>query len=226
MVLNLERYAVPHTGEWMVGMIRVLFWIYAAVSLVSATVHMVVIAKHVPFKALAFPPAAFILILNAMLTGTVAGGIAMSQPPAQRVPIMVAGVAYQGLGWLMCMIFLTLTFASVLQNGYPPKNLRTGLFIMVGTMGFTIVALIGCARAAPVGYGFFATHPMAAEVLIVVAVWAGVFLWLFCLFTFGFAFLIVILGLFEKKDERWKLDMSWHNASWGECHTRRLCSIY
>lgn len=96
---------------------------------------------------------------------------------------------------------------------------------MVGTAGFTIVALIGCARAAPADYGYFATHPIAGEVLLIVATWTGIFLWLFCVFVFGVAFLIIMAGLFEKQDGKWKIGMSWNNASWGKktstCFTYR-----
>ncbi|WPB06861.1 uncharacterized protein RHO25_011521 [Cercospora beticola] len=214
MIINMERYGTPHCGLWLVTTIRILFWLYAGISLTSATVHMVIISKYVDIKVLDFPSPAFILILNAMLTGTAAGAIAQSQPVEQRVPIMVAGVAYQGLGWIMCVIFLTFVFGNLLERGWPVVDLRGGLFIMVGTAGFTIVALIGCARAAPADYGYFATHPIAGEVLLIVATWTGIFLWLFCVFVFGVAFLIIMAGLFEKREGKWRIDMSWNNASW------------
>lgn len=219
MILNMQKFAVPHTGAWMLVTVRVLFWMYAAVSLLSASVHMVVIARWVPVKAVEFPAAAFILILNAMLTGTVAGDIAGDQPPDQRLPIMVAGVAYQGLGWIMCVIFLTFTIGNLLENGWPMVNLRTGLFIMVGTSSFTIVALISIARAAPMGYGYFATHPTAGEVVLILATWVGVFLWLFTFFVFLLAFMITMATVFRKEDGRWKLGLSWHNSAWSELNS-------
>lgn len=110
----------------MITTIRVLFWIYAGISLTSAAIHMVIIAKYVPLKIIEFPSPAFILILNAMLTGTVAGAIAEKQPVEHRVAIMVAGVAYQGLGWIMCMIFLTFTIGNLLEKGWPAVNIRGG----------------------------------------------------------------------------------------------------
>ncbi|KAM3414105.1 Malic acid transport protein [Cercospora zeina] len=217
MIINMERYGTRHLasiGPWLTIAIRLLFWLYAAMSLSSATVHLVIIAKFVEMKVVEFPSPAFILILNAMLTGTAAGAIAQGQPVEHRVPIMVAGVAYQGLGWIMCMIFLTFVVGNLLEKGWPVVDLRGGLFIMVGTTGFTIVALIGCARAAPADYGYFATHPIAGEVLLIVATWTGIFLWLFSLFVFGVAFLIIMAGLFAKEDGKWRIGMSWNNASW------------
>ncbi len=72
-------------------------------------------------------------------------------------------------------------FGNLMQNGWPPPDKAPGLFITVGSVGFTIVALIGRAQALPDGYAYFESHPMAAEVLLIVATWVGIFLWLFML---------------------------------------------
>ncbi|EME42150.1 hypothetical protein DOTSEDRAFT_73066 [Dothistroma septosporum NZE10] len=215
MVINMQRYGVPHAGEWLITAVRVCFWIYAACSILVTMGHVVVISKYTPFSAIAFAPPMFILILNAMLTGTVAAAIVETQPPHYRVSIMVAGVGYQGLGWIVCTMFLTLTMANLLEKGWPAVNVRSGLFIMVGTSGFTIVALIGIARGAPDDYGYFATHPMAKEILLVVATWVGVFMWVFSLWVFGLA-LLVNLAEFVKRDEhgKWKVNVQFTNTAW------------
>lgn len=127
---------------------------------------------------------------------------------------MVAGVAYQGLGWTVCTIFLTLLMANILENGWPAPNLRPGLFIMTGTSGFTIVALIGIARAAPENFGYFATHPIAAEVLLILATWIGVFMWIFTFWVFGIAFWINVAELFVRKEGRLRVNISFKNTAW------------
>lgn len=86
---------------------------------------------------------------------------------------------------------------------------------MVGTSGYTIVALIGIARATnPLPYGYFNTHPMAGEVLLIVATWFGIFLWLFTCWVFFLAVCINLFGLFEKKDGKWQLSISFSNVAW------------
>lgn len=116
----------------------------------------------------------------------------------------------------MCMIFLSLLFANILQNGWPPPRIRPGLFIMPGLGAYTIVALIGMARAAPKGYAYFDTHPTAAEVLLIVATWVGVFMWLHSFWVFGIAFWINTLELFVKRDGKWVLNISFSNTAWGK----------
>ncbi|KAJ5807320.1 C4-dicarboxylate transporter/malic acid transport protein [Penicillium robsamsonii] len=119
-----------------------------------------------PLKPGTMSPPMFLMIFNAMLTGTVASSIAAYQPSSQRMAIIVAGIAFQGLGWILCILFLPL---------------------FVGSSGYTIVALIGCAKAIPDEYGYFANHPTASETLNVVALWIGIFLWLFTFWLFAIA---------------------------------------
>ncbi|CZT14183.1 related to C4-dicarboxylate transport protein mae1 [Ramularia collo-cygni] len=213
MIIDMQQYGVPHTGPWLLVAIRICFWTYAAITLVSTTLHLTFLIKYTPVEIHEFNPAIFLLVLNAMLTGTVAAIIAADQPPAQRLPIIVAGVAYQGLGWTVCTFFLNLLIARLLAKGWPnPPHTRQGLFIMVGTSGYTIVALIGLARATnPLPYGYFNTHPMAGEVLLIVATWFGVFLWVFTFWVFSLASCINLFGLFIKEDRK---NLKFGNVAW------------
>ena len=63
------------------------------------------------------------------------------------------------------------------------------------------MALIGCARATPQGYGYFALHPTANEVLLIVANWAGIFMWIFTLWLFGMALAINLPGILARRDD-------------------------
>ncbi|KAI1101184.1 voltage-dependent anion channel [Jackrogersella minutella] len=187
VIICIQQFGVPNAGDWIVTTIRVLFWIYAAVTLVYTTVIWVVVAARSPIDPLHISPAIFLMIFNTMLSGTIAGSIAQSQPPAQRLPIIVAGIAYQGLGWIMCTILLPWFIGNFLSNGLGTPDQRPGLFMPVGSSGYTVVSLIGCARSLPRGYGFFARFPGAVDVLQVVATWVSIFLWLFAFWLFAIA---------------------------------------
>ncbi|KAM0490973.1 hypothetical protein ACHAP8_011040 [Fusarium lateritium] len=185
--MGIQAFGVPHTGSWLVGVVRILFWTYGAITLTYNIVIFVVMFSIAPFTPGSMSSPMFLMIYNAMLTGTVASVIAADQPPPQRVPILVAGIAFEGLGWILCLLFLPHFVGNMLVNGLGPVNLRPGLFISVGSAGYTIIALIGCAKAIPDGYGYFAKHPTAAETLNVMALWIGVFLWLFTFWLFAIA---------------------------------------
>ncbi|CRG87757.1 hypothetical protein PISL3812_04777 [Talaromyces islandicus] len=187
IIMCMQRFGVPHAGPWIIVAIRVLFWTYAAITLAYSISIFVVMFALSPLKPGSMSPPMFLMIFNAMLTGTIASSIAADQPLSQRMAIIVAGIAFQGLGWILCLLFLPLFMNNMLINGLGPVNQRPGLFICVGSSGYTIVALIGCAKAIPDGYGYFAKHPTASETLNVVALWIGIFLWLFTFWLFAIA---------------------------------------
>ncbi|CAJ2511407.1 Uu.00g070320.m01.CDS01 [Anthostomella pinea] len=214
-IICMERFGVSHTGVWLVVAIRVLFWIYAAITLLYATIEWVVIFAASPFKPIKMNPAVFLLIFNTMLTGTIAASIAGSQPPYHRLPILVAGIAYQGLGWIVSVLLLAWFLGSLLENGLGSPNLRPGLFMPVGSARYTIVSLIGCARYIPPGYGFFARFPNAVEILQLVALWVSIFLWLFTFWLFAIAFISNIPVMFPFKHGRCQPRMSFTLSWWG-----------
>lgn len=217
VIICMHRFAVPHAGPWVLVAVRVLFWTYAAISLtynVAIFVYMFVLR---PLKPGALSPPMFLMIFNAMLTGTVASSIAGPQPLAHRMTIIVAGIAFQGLGWILCLLFLPLFVSNLLINGLGPASQRPGLFISVGSSGYTIVALIGCARAIPNEYGYFAKHPAAAETLTVVALWVSVFLWLFTFWLFAIALVAhvpILMSKFDGKKNHMSQQMSFTLPWW------------
>ena len=83
-----------------------------------------------------------------MLSGTVASVISGSQPPDQAVPILVAGVTFQGLGFLISVFMYSNYIGRLMSNGLPSPDTRPGMFISVGPPSFTGLAFIGMANAA------------------------------------------------------------------------------
>jgi len=123
-----------------------------------------------------------------MLSGTIASLIAPDQPPEQRLPIIIAGVTFQGLGILVSMIMYPIYLGHLMVDGLPAIDLRPGMFISVGPPCFTSLALIGMGNALPPNYSFFASHPIAIEVLQTVALFTACFLW-----SLGFWFFCISL---------------------------------
>jgi len=215
MIICMQEYGVPHAGPWLIVVMRVLFWIYAAVVILSTSIQFVVVFEHVPVKAIEMSPAWFIMVFKVMLTGTVASVIAKDQPPAQRLPIIVAGVAYQGFGWITSMLILAWFLGHLMEKGLPPPSMAPGLFMTVGTSGFTIAALIGNARALPQGYGFLATHPTAIDISQIMALWVSVFMWVFAFWLFNIAFLACLRSVVRKDEHgRWTMPMTFKTTWW------------
>jgi tellurite resistance protein TehA-like permease len=130
-----------------------------------------------------------------MIGGTLAQLIAPGQPPSQSLPILVAGVGFQGLGWMVALLMYAAYIHRLMQYGLPPPNLRPGMFISVGPPAFTGLALIGIANALPEDYGYFATNPAAVQTLQGVATFVAIFLWILAFWFFSITVLAVLMGL-------------------------------
>ncbi|KAJ5932787.1 hypothetical protein N7516_007276 [Penicillium verrucosum] len=168
-------------------------------TLLNSTLHLSLAFKYTPVVAVEMSPAWFLSIFNAMLTDTIAGSIAPSQPPPQRMPIIVAGIGYQGLGWTASVLLLAWFIGQLLEKGWPEPSQRPGLFMSIGSAGFTTVALIGTARA---------------EILQVLATWAGIFLWGFALWLFGLAFFVCMAEVITRENGLWVIPMRFTNTWW------------
>lgn len=82
-IICMQRFGEPNVGDWLTVVIRVLFWIYAAITLLNVTVHFAIVFQYAHIKSIEMNPAWFLMVFNAMLTGTVAAVIAETQPPQE-----------------------------------------------------------------------------------------------------------------------------------------------
>jgi C4-dicarboxylate transporter/malic acid transport protein len=203
LLMNVQAFGVPSSGPWLVTTLRVLFWTYLACTLLVAIGHYHVLftaGKHVSIHSMT--PSWVLPVFPVMLSGSIASSIGSSQPYEERLPILVAGVSCQGLGFLISLIMMALYLGRLMVDGLPAPNLRPGMFMAVGPPSFTALALIGMSNSIPQGYGYFAQHPMAMDVLQPLALVFSIFLWLFSFFFFGIAFAACLQGV---KELHWSL---------------------
>ncbi|KAI5276737.1 hypothetical protein E4T47_00302 [Aureobasidium subglaciale] len=192
---GMNNYGVGNVGDWLIVTLRVLFWLYFACTFLVAVCQYwyLFMAKQLLVKSMA--PSWILPIFPVMLTGTLANIIAKNQPPEQRLPIIVAGVASQGLGWTVAVMIYGIMLVRLFQYGLPPPHARPGMFICVGPPGFTILSLIGMSNALPEGYGYFASNPTAIPALKAMALFVGIFIWMIGLWWFAIALVSVLAGI-------------------------------
>ncbi|EKJ67468.1 hypothetical protein NXS19_004029 [Fusarium pseudograminearum] len=199
IISNAGVYGVPSAGPWLADALRVCFWIYAGVTILSAIVQYFVLftGAHLPIHSMT--PGWILPIFPIMLTGTLASSLMSTQSLEYRMAMLVAGVTFQGLGWTVAFLIYPLYVGRLMQDGLPAPAMRPGMFIAVGPAGYTSVAIIGMSRALPEGYGYFATYPMAQDVLRIVALWLSIWIWCVGFWFFGFALLAVLSSAFKRK---------------------------
>ncbi|QSZ36230.1 hypothetical protein DSL72_007356 [Monilinia vaccinii-corymbosi] len=196
---NVHAYGAPHCGTWLITTLRVLFWIYATLTFFVAVVQYCYLfaAKQQTLQSMSL---AWILpIFPIMLSGTLASVLAGSQPPNHALPIVIAGVTFQGLGMLVAVSMYGPYIGRLMTSGLPEPNTRPGMFIAVGPPSFTGLALMGMSEEFARIYPAHATiagitNPdVIADVFRVLAVSTAVFLWAMA-FWFVCISMVSVLG--------------------------------
>jgi tellurite resistance protein TehA-like permease len=211
---SIQVYGVPHCGPWLVTTLRVLFWIYAACTFLSAVGEYFFLFTGKPLTIQNMTPQWILPVFPVMLCGTLASLMGGSQPPQHGLPILVAGVTFQGLGMLIATFMYGPYLARLMTSGLPNPSTRPGMFIAVGPPSFTGLALLGISSHLSAIYPSYTTissisHPeIIADIFRIVALCTAIFLWATAFWFFSIALVSVIAGL------RGKEGMSFHLVWW------------
>jgi tellurite resistance protein TehA-like permease len=190
-----EAGTVGPAWPWLIDCIHILYWIYAGFAILDAILEYWIFmyrshTRPVPITASWFLPG-----YSVMLTGTIAGFVSETQPPARRMPIIVSGVLLQGFGWTFSYLLIALYLIRLFESGPPPPSQRPGMFIPLCAPAYTMSALMGLSRTLPREYGYFAAHPSSVDTLQSVALFISIFLWLFGFWLFAIALLSCLVSI-------------------------------
>lgn len=196
-ILNgMQIYGVPATGDWSITVMRVLFWIYLTMSFSIAVLQYFHLFAAKPSRlTIQSMTAGWILpVYPVMLCGTLASLVAPDQPTTYKLPIVVAGVTAQGLGWTVSFMVYTMYLQRILQFGLPAPNIRPGIFIAVGPPSMTGLALVGMSQSLPAHSEYFLERPGMIMILQTVADFLAIFLWSYSFWIFCVSALAVLHG--------------------------------
>ncbi|KAF7918579.1 hypothetical protein BELL_0210g00190 [Botrytis elliptica] len=195
MMTNSTAYGIPNTGPWLIGALRLAFWLYT----IGATL-LAIVYYHILFtvKKLVITnvlPGWVLPIFPAMLVGTLASAIAKTQPVESAAQMLVAGLTFQGLGMMLAIMMYGIYFGRLLTSGLPADASRPAMFIAVGPPSFTALALIGMAQDATTTKVFTEyynlpgiSNPAAIpDMLQLGALLSAIFLWALAFWFFAIA---------------------------------------
>ncbi|CAF9930802.1 MAG: hypothetical protein GOMPHAMPRED_005742 [Gomphillus americanus] len=165
-------------SPWLPDALFVMFWIYIACTFIMAVVMYWNLFAAPPTRLTmqGMTPAWILPVFPIMLTGTFAGTIASVLAPGRHITVLLAGITFQGLGWMISFLMYAMLFQRLMLYGLPPPNLRPGLFMAVGPPSFTGLALLSLARGIQPN-GYFKAHPDSIPTLQYLADFIAVFLW-------------------------------------------------
>ncbi|KAL4739006.1 voltage-dependent anion channel [Aspergillus similis] len=174
--------------------LEVLFWIYCACTLTLAVVQYYFVFSTHTYHLQTMMPSWILPIFPVMLSGTIASVIAEQQPARSAIPIVCAGITFQGLGFSVAFMMYSHYIGRLMQAGLPNREHRPGMFICVGPPAFTALALVGMTAGLPEQFEILHDESSIqdARIMTLIAVSAAVFLWALSLWFFCIAVIAVV----------------------------------
>ncbi|KAJ4343239.1 hypothetical protein N0V87_000461 [Didymella glomerata] len=189
----IQAYEVDHPNRaWAITSMSVAFWLYTFFAFCLASFQYSFLFCAHTYKLTSFMPSWLLPIFPIMLSGTIASVIAANQPVSARMPIIVAGLGCQGLGFTVAILMYAHYIGRLMQVGYPDREHRGAMFIGVGPPSFTCLAFIGMANALPDDFDLQGDGLIDAKVIRTLAIVAALFLWVLAMWFFMIALIAVI----------------------------------
>jgi C4-dicarboxylate transporter/malic acid transport protein len=194
MVTGLEKYFGDDPEPAFSTTLQVLFWVYCVCTFAVAVFQYSYLFSSVTYRLQTMMPSWVLPAFPIMLSGTIASVIAERQPSHAAVPIVAAGMTFQGLGFSLSFMMYSHYIGRLMESGLPCREHRPGMFICVGPPAFTALALIGMASGLPETISVMGSEDNVADgrVLEILALAAGAFLWALSLWFFCVALIAVV----------------------------------
>ena len=199
IISSTYRYVIASEAtlekkEIMLHGVAAIFWCYLACTLILAIVQYSFLFASHTYQLQKMMPSWLLPIFPVMLAGTIASTICqdMDMDLPTKLPILVAGLSAQGLGFIVSIFMYAHMIGRLMQAGLPCREHRPGLFICVGPPSFTALALIGMANALPDDFTMFGDPLIGKGAFRLVALLSAIFLWSLAFWWFFIAALAVI----------------------------------
>ncbi|KAE8145090.1 putative C4-dicarboxylate transporter/malic acid transport protein [Aspergillus avenaceus] len=194
IICGLSKYFGSEDNQAFQYALEVLFWIYCVCTLLVAIVQYSFVFSSHRYGLQSMMPSWILPAFPIMLSGTIASVIGEQQPARAALPIIGAGVTFQGLGFSISFMMYAHYIGRLMESGLPHSDHRPGMFICVGPPAFTALALVGMTKGLPEDFSLlhdeFAIQDGRTIELMAIA--AGVFLWALSFWFFCIAVIAVI----------------------------------
>jgi len=149
IIYCIELYGVPSSGPWLVKTLEILFWLYAAIVILVAVFqyHVIFDRRELPVKDAM--PAWILPVYPFLVLGVLGSTLLKSQPPGPGFNIFIGSVTFQGLGWTIAFLMLSLYFTRLVNSNLPEIPKRPGMYVAVGPAAYTANACIALGLQAP-----------------------------------------------------------------------------
>ncbi|KAK5218832.1 hypothetical protein LTR47_011667 [Exophiala xenobiotica] len=147
------RHSFLHYGEaWFVG----TFWVSISLILQGADsftllfaifqYDLLFVTQRIAITGMT--PAWILPMYPLIVAGPLAGVLLQHQGPGAGIPIFVAGVTFQGLGWMVTVFLYAIWVIRLFSTDLPVPSLRPGMYVAVGPTAYTAVGMVMLSERA------------------------------------------------------------------------------
>ncbi|EXJ71528.1 uncharacterized protein A1O5_05336 [Cladophialophora psammophila CBS 110553] len=170
-----------HSGSRSDLFSKVCFWVTCSFTLLFAIFQYDLLFVTQRINIQGMTPAWILPMYPLIVTGRLAGVILQHQQPPAGVPVFVAGVTFQGLGWLVTALLYAIWVIRLFSAELPVPSLRPGMYVAVGPAAYPAAGLVILSERATsvLPVDFLGVQTVSApEILRATGSIAGIFLWL------------------------------------------------
>jgi len=187
VLINISQYGEGHVGDWLNTVVLVLFWIDVALAFVASFGIYLIIWNTQTFTIAAMTPVWIFPAYPLLIIGPHAGVLSAALNPERGSLIIIGGMTCQGIGFMVAFMIYSAFIYRLMTQKLPKEALRPGMFVSVGPSAFTCSGIVTMGASAARDYGgtdFMGNGDMTAEIIRVIANWAGLWFWGLALWFF------------------------------------------
>lgn len=129
---NVELYGQPHCGPWLTKALEICFWMYAAMVFLVSLFQYFTFFGEQKLPVSNMMPIWIMPIYPFVVAGPLAGVLLGSRDPADSFPMLVGGIMFQGLGWIVAHFMYPIYIIRLMSGELPEPHMRGGMYISVG----------------------------------------------------------------------------------------------
>ncbi|RAK98018.1 putative C4-dicarboxylate transporter/malic acid transport protein [Aspergillus ibericus CBS 121593] len=189
ILINISQYGPDHAGPWLTYAVGILFWIDAALAVISSAGIYLILWSTQTFTIAQMTPIWIFPAYPMLIIGPHAGILSSKLEPSRSLRIIIGGTTIQGVGFLVSLMVYSAFIYRLMSQKLPRENVRPGMFVSVGPSAFTVSGIVNMAAHAKRSFpeDFMGNGALAADIVKVVADFACLWLWGLAIFFFFIA---------------------------------------
>lgn len=206
ILYGVQQFGVPSCGPWLVKALEVSFWTYAGIVILVAVFQYHVIFDEEQLPVSEAMPAWILPVYPFLILGVLGSTLLKNLSVGAGLPIFIASLTFQGLGWTVAFFMLTIYVTRLINSELPEAHKRPGMYVAVGPASYTANTLVTLGMEAPrhipVNFLGITSFPVG-DVFKAIGVISGIFL---CLVAFWFSALATVSVLYTAKNSHFTLN--------------------